>query len=88
MSEKSKIIVVSGRPLDDYLVEIVLSFQEGFDTVVVKGYGPNASRVADLYNAVVGRLKDSVEIEEISIGSDRVGRRMKSYLSFRLRRKF
>jgi len=83
-----RVVNVGRKPLDDYIVEVILAFQEGSSEVVVKGVGPYISKAVDLYNALVSRMGDSVELVGTSIGSERFRGRFKPYIAIKIRRKY
>lgn len=76
------------KSLDDYIVEVILMFQEGSERVVLKGVGPYISRAVDLYNALVSRMGDSVELVKVGIGSERIKGRMKPFIAIEIRKKY
>ncbi|MEM0001496.1 MAG: DNA-binding protein [Desulfurococcaceae archaeon] len=81
-------IVVSTKPIRDYIIEIAIMFQEGANSVVIKGYGKFISKAVDLYNAVSSRMKDSIELSGVSIGSEIVQGRSKPYIAIRIKRRY
>lgn len=83
-----RIMVISKKPIREYLIEIALLFQEGANIVVLKGYGKFISRAVDLYNAVLSRMKDSVELMGVSIGSDVIKGKVKPYIAIKIKRKY
>lgn len=81
-------VVVSTKPIRDYIIEVAIMFQEGANSVVIKGYGKFISKAVDLYNAVLMRMKDSVELSGVSIGSEVVQGRNKPYIAIRIKRRY
>ncbi len=79
-------IVLGNKPLRDYLLEVVVSFNRGVDVVEIMGKGRNISRAVTLYNMVMNRLGDSVALDNVEIGSLLERGRRVSYIKIRLKR--
>ncbi|MEM1628348.1 MAG: DNA-binding protein [Desulfurococcaceae archaeon] len=88
ISEKTRIINVGKKPLRDYVIEIILAFQEGFSEIALKGIGPYISKTVDLYNLLLTRIGDSVELMNVSIGSDKFKGKIRPYILIKIRRKY
>ncbi|MEM1635849.1 MAG: DNA-binding protein [Thermosphaera sp.] len=86
--EEARLINVGGKPVEDYVFEAILVFQEGSNQVVLKGSGVFISKAVDVYNALTSRLGDSVELVKVEIGSDRFKGRFKSYIAITVRKKY
>ncbi|MEZ0394650.1 MAG: DNA-binding protein [Desulfurococcaceae archaeon] len=84
----AKAVDVGLKPVEDYVFEVVLSFQEGSSEVVIKGRGQSISKAVDVYNAVVDRLGEGVELAGVEIGSEEFKGRLRSYIAIRLRRRY
>jgi DNA-binding protein len=84
----TKIIDIGKRPLDDYIFEAIISFQEGVNDIILKGRGNFISRAVDAYWALKDRLGESIELVNVEIGSERVRGRIRSYIAIRVRRKY
>ena len=84
----SKTVDIGRKPVDDYIFEIIVSFQEGIDTIIIRGYGDYISKAVDVYNELYSRLGESIELENVEIGSERRGGRIKPYISIRVKRKY
>jgi len=87
MSSES-VIEIGRRPIDDYIFAIIVRFREGDDIVVIKGYGPFVSKAVDVYNRLVDRLGEGVELVNVEIGSEKRGRRIKSFIAISVKRKY
>ncbi|MMZ69047.1 DNA/RNA-binding protein albA [compost metagenome] len=87
-SPTTKIIDIGKRPIDDYVFEAIISFQEGVDNIILKGRGDFISRAIDVYWALKDRLGNSIELVDIEIGSERVRGRMRSYIALKIMRKY
>ncbi len=83
-----KVIDVGRRPIDDYIFDIIVSFREGVNEVILKGRGDTISKAVDLYWKLKDRLGDSIELVKVDIGSERFRGRTKSYIALRVRRKY
>jgi len=88
MAPDVKIIDVGRRPIDDYVFEAVVSFQEGVNDIIIKGRGDFISKAIDTYWALKDRLGDSIELVKVEIGSERYRGRYRSFISIRIRRKY
>ncbi len=84
----TKIIDIGRRPVEDYVFEAVISFQEGVDEIILKGRGDFISRAVDVYWALKDRLGDSIELSNVEIGSERIRGRMRSYIAIHIKRKY
>ncbi len=78
-----KVIDVGRKPIDDYIFEAVVSFNEGIDVLVLKGRGQFISKAVDVYNRLYDRLGDSIELEKVEIGTER----RRSYIAITVRRR-
>jgi len=81
-------IVVSTKPLRDYIIEVAVSFQEGAEVVVIKGYGKFISKAVDLYNIILNRMRDSIEYMGALIGSENVQGRSRPYIAIKIRKRY
>jgi len=79
-------IVLGNKPLRNYLLDVVVSFNRGVDAVEILGKGKNIHRAVTLYNMVVNRLGDSVKLEHVEIGSLLERGRRVSYIKIRISR--
>lgn len=70
MSSEEGTVSVGSRPLSDYVLSIIILFNQGVKKVVLKGKGGNISKAVAVYNAVKDRLGDSIRLEDIEIGSE------------------
>jgi len=84
----SKIIDIGKKSIDDYVFDIIVSFQEGIDTIIIKGYGEYISKAVDVYNELYSRLGESIELINIEIGSEKKSGRLKSYIAISIKRKY
>lgn len=82
------VVNVGKKSIRDYVFEVIVNFQEGVDKVVIKGYGKYISKAVDLYNVLKHRLGDSIEMENVEIGSENLGSRLRSFIEIRVTRKF
>lgn len=88
MDKVERTVVVTKKPIDDLIFEIVLLFREGVDIVIIKGYGPYISRAVDLYNILVNRMGESIELVEVATGSERRRGAPRSFIAIKVRRKY
>ena len=86
MPVEENVVIVGRKPLPDYVLEVILLFNEGYDEVIIKGQGPNVGKAVDLYNAVKRRLQDGVELAGVKIDSIERGRRLIPLIEIRIKR--
>ncbi|MGC9012312.1 DNA-binding protein [Thermogladius sp. KZ2Tp1] len=84
----NKVINVRRGSIDDYVIEAIVGFQEGPGLVLLKGRGPYISKAVDVYNELVHRLGDGLELVKVEIGSERVKGRVFSYITISLKKRF
>lgn len=84
----TQVVDIGRKPVDDYIFDIIVRFQEGEDVIVIKGYGDFISKAVDVYNRLRDRLQDSIELLNVEIGSERRGRRIRSFIAIRVKRKY
>ncbi len=84
----AKVVDIGRKPVDDYIFEIIVSFQEGIDEIVIRGFGDYISKAVDVYNELYSRLGESIELENVEIGSEKRGGRIKPYISIHVKRKY
>ncbi|RLG81607.1 MAG: DNA-binding protein [Thermoprotei archaeon] len=84
----TKTVDIGKKSIDDYIFEIIVSFQEGIDTVIIRGYGAHISKAVDIYNELYSRLGDSIELLNVEIGSERRGGRVKPFIAIHVKRKY
>jgi len=82
------VVNVGKKPVEDYLFDVILRFQEGEDTVVIKGFGVFISKAVDVYNRLKERLGESIELMDVEIGSEKTGRRIKPFIAIKVKRKY
>mgnify|MGYP001772611228 CR=1 FL=1 len=85
---EERVVLVARKPLREYLIEVALMFQEGANLVTLKGHGKYISKAVDLFNTIVARMKDTVELAEVSIGSDVVKGKVKPYIAIKIKRRY
>ena len=87
-SMSERVVVVGKKSISSYLIDIAVFFQEGVSSIIIKGYGKYISKAVDLYNALANKMRDSVVLENIAIGSEPVAGRVKTYIAIKISRKF
>lgn len=87
MAAEENIIIIGKKPVIDYVLATIVLFNEGYDEVIIRGQGSNVSKAVDVYNALVHRLQDGVELVGVSIDSVERGRRLIPVIEIRVRRK-
>lgn len=80
------VVVIGKKSVPDYVLEVILKFNEGIDEVVIKGRGQMISKAVDVYNALKSKLGDSLQLVSVNIDSDNIGGRLVSYIEIRVRR--
>jgi DNA-binding protein Alba len=78
--------VTRNKKVSDYILDVIAAFNQGFETVNLKGFGREISKTVDIYNGLVERLKEGIKLEDVSTGSEIRDRRRISYISIRVRR--
>ncbi len=71
---KEGVVLVGNKPPMNYVLAIVIQFQQGCDRVVIKARGSAIKRAIDA--ALLTRdkfLKGQIDIEKVSINSETVG---------------
>jgi len=86
MSER--VIIVGKKSISSYLIDVAIMFQEGVSSIVIKGYGHFISRAVDLYNAISSKMKESIKLDSVVIGSEPVAGKMKTYIAIKISRKY
>ncbi len=79
-------VVVGSRPLRSYLLDIIVSFNNGIDLVEIRGRGKNIYRAVTLYNMLKNRLGDNVKLERVEIGSTSEKGRRVSFIKIIVKR--
>ncbi|MCC6015932.1 MAG: DNA-binding protein [Desulfurococcaceae archaeon] len=81
-----KTILLGNKPLKEYLIEAVVSLNRDADVIEIIGRGRNIYRAVNLYNALLARVGDKVNLKDIEIGSILVRNRRVSYIRIALQR--
>jgi len=79
-------VVLGSKPLRSYLLDIIVSFNQGIEVVEIMGKGKNISRAVTLYNMLLDRLGDSLTLDHVEIGSLLERGRRVSYIKIKVRR--
>jgi DNA-binding protein Alba len=81
-----KTILLGNKPLKEYLVEAIVSLNREVDVIEIIGRGRNIYRAVNLYNALLVRVGDRVNLKDVEIGSILVRNRRVSYIRIALQR--
>lgn len=83
---KEQLILVGRSDVSEYALRTIVALRElaEDEVVVIKGRGDNISKAIDVYNEVLSRIGDAVKLVNVSIGSERVGRKKLSFIEIRL----
>ena len=81
-------IVVGRRPRDDYVLSAIVLLNQGADYAIIRGQGELIYKAVDVYNALKERLGSSIRLEEVRIGSEKLGARRLSYIEIKVRHAF
>ncbi|MEM1646397.1 MAG: DNA-binding protein [Ignisphaera sp.] len=81
-----KNILLGNKPLKEYLVEAIISLNRDADMIEIIGRGRNIYRAVNLYNAIMARVGDRVNVRDIEIGSMLIRNRRISYIKITLQR--
>jgi len=85
-AREENVVIIGKKSIPDYVLDVILKFNEGIDEVVIKGRGQMISKAVDVYNALKSRLGDSLELVSVNIDSEEVRGRLVSYIEIRVRR--
>ncbi|MEM1525657.1 MAG: DNA-binding protein [Ignisphaera sp.] len=81
-----KNILLGNKPLKEYLVEAIISLNRDADVIEIMGRGRNIHRAVNLYNAIMARIGDRVNVKDVEIGSMLIRNRRVSYIKIALQR--
>lgn len=81
-----KTILLGNKPLKDYLIEAIVSLNREADVIEIIARGRNIYRAVNLYNALLTRVGDRINLKDIEIGSILVRNRRVSYIKIALQR--
>lgn len=81
-------IVIGKKPIANYVLDAIVMFNQGYDEVIIKGKGELISKAVDVVNALRERLKGSLEIKNVEIGSEKSGKSITSYIKITVQRSF
>ena len=87
MSVEENVVVIGKKPVMDYVLAAILLFNEGYDEIIIRGQGDNVSKAVDVYNALLARLQDGVELVDVKIDSIERGRRLVPIIEIKVKRK-
>jgi DNA-binding protein len=87
VAAEENVVIIGKKPVMDYVLAAILLFNEGYDEVIIRGQGDNISKAVDVYNALLNRLQDGVELVGVKIDSIERGRRLVPIIEIRVRRK-
>jgi DNA-binding protein len=90
VSEKQqsrKLILVNRTPLEELVLNVILTLRElkENEVLVLKGRGDYIPKAIDVYNEVKKRLGNALVLKNVSIGSEKAGRRTLSYIEISLK---
>ncbi|MCY0859476.1 MAG: DNA-binding protein [Sulfolobaceae archaeon] len=86
MKNISEILVTRNKSIDDYILEAIAMFNQGYDTISLKGMGKEISKAVDIYNKLKDRLGDGVVLDSVETGSETKDKKRISYILLKLRR--
>ena len=87
MRVEDNMVIIGKKSIPEYVLDIILKFNEGYDEVVIVGRGQMISKAVDVYNALKSRLADSLQLVSVRIDSE-IGRnnRLIPFIEIRVRR--
>ncbi|AEB94587.1 MAG: DNA-binding protein [Metallosphaera sp.] len=88
MERSTQVVVSRNKSIDEQVLDVISSFNQGIKDVELKGYGREIDRTVDIYNIIKEKLGDAVSLVDVTIGSEFKDKRRISYLLFRLRKSF
>lgn len=86
MKSPNELLVTRNKSVDDYILEAIAMFNQGFDTITLKGMGKEISKAVDIYNRLKDRLGDGIVLDSVETGSETKDKRRISYILLKLRR--
>ncbi|MCS7374657.1 MAG: DNA-binding protein Alba [archaeon GB-1845-036] len=73
-AQESNVVLVGKKTTMNYVLAIIIQFNQGADEVVVKARGRAISKAVDVVEIVKTRfLPDQVEVKDVKIGTETVG---------------
>jgi DNA-binding protein Alba len=82
----NRINVSKSRTIEDYVLDAIVLFNQGYETVVIRGTGNEISKAVDVFNSLKSRLGEGVTIDSVEIGSDLKSKRRISYIDIKVKR--
>ncbi len=79
-------IIVGRKQRDDYVLSAIVLLNQGADYAIIRGQGELIYKAVDVYNSLKERLGSSIELEDVSIGSEKIGSRRLSFIEIKVRR--
>lgn len=73
VSAQEGVILVGQKATPNYVLATVTQFSQGATKVIIKARGRAISRAVDTAEMVKRFLQNRVEVQEVKIGSERVG---------------
>jgi len=86
MALKEEVVIVGKKPLMNYVLSIIVMFNQGVENIIVKGRGNDISKAVDIVNTVLSRLGDAIKISSIEIGSETRKGKLVSFINIKLER--
>ena len=86
VKKPNEVLISRAKSVEDYVLDIIVMFNQGQDEVEIKGFGNGINKTVDVYNLLKERLGDGVLLEQANIGSEVKDRRRISYISLKLKR--
>lgn len=82
----NEIVISKAKRIEDYVLDIIVMFNQGYDEVEIKGIGNSIYKAVEVYNMLKDRLGEGIILEKTDIGSEVKDRRRISYISIKLKR--
>ncbi|RLE82886.1 MAG: DNA-binding protein Alba [Thermoprotei archaeon] len=73
MAAAEGVVFVGNKPTPNYVLAIATQFNQGVKKVIIKARGRAITRAVDAAELTKRFLPGKVEVEEVKIGSDKVG---------------
>ncbi len=86
MFVRSNLIEVGRGPIENYVLNAIVLFNQGYDEICVKGRGELISKAVDTVNALIDRLGDTIKTHKIHIGTEKRGRKILSFIEIWIKR--
>lgn len=65
------VVIVGEAPIDKYVLDIIVLFNSGSESVEIVGKGRNIYKAVNAFNLLREKLEGALQVEQVEIGSER-----------------